>query len=129
MYYERNDTALLVLSADTVSVDDDVLIKLKTAYSSCSYFADEKTQRRDHGLITSSDGLYTYHDRLIIPRPAQDMRTLLLTNYHDRLFVRRIPAFSRLIPYTPVPSTAIAASGFRRQRPTVYELPASLIEG
>ena len=33
--YQNNTTSLLVLSADTVSVDDD---------SSCSYFADEKTR-------------------------------------------------------------------------------------
>jgi hypothetical protein len=44
-------------------------------------------------------------------------------------FVRRIPAFFRLIPSTPVPSTAIVASGLRRLRPTVYELLTSLIEG
>jgi hypothetical protein len=44
-------------------------------------------------------------------------------------FVRRIPALFRLVPYTPVPSTAIAASGFRRLRPTVYDLLTSLIEG
>jgi hypothetical protein len=31
----------------------------------------------------SYDGLYTYHDRLVIPRPAQALRILLLTKYHD----------------------------------------------
>ncbi len=74
---------LLELSADNVSVDDDFLTKLKTAYSSCSYFADEKTRWKDHGLMNSSNGLYTYHDRLFIPRPAQDLRILLLCEYHD----------------------------------------------
>ena len=39
--YQSNDTALLVLLADTVFVDDDFLTKLKSAYSSCSYFSDE----------------------------------------------------------------------------------------
>ena len=73
----------MVLSADTVSVDNDFLTKLKNSYSSCSYFADEKTRWKGHGLIKSSDGLYTYHDRLVIPRPAQDLRILLLTVYHD----------------------------------------------
>jgi hypothetical protein len=34
-------------------------------------------------LIKLSDGLYTYHDRLVIPCPAQDLRILLLTQYHD----------------------------------------------
>jgi len=35
--YQNNDTPLLVLSADNVSVDDGFLARLKTAYSSCSY--------------------------------------------------------------------------------------------
>ena len=39
--YQNNDIALLVLSADTVFVDNDFLTKLKSAYSSCSYFSDE----------------------------------------------------------------------------------------
>ena len=76
---------MLVLSADIVSVDDDYLTKLKTAYSACSYFVDEKTRWKGHGLIMSSDGLYTYHDRLVIPRQAQDLRILLLTEYHDNV--------------------------------------------
>ena len=83
--YQSNDTPLLVLSADTVSVDDGFLIKLKTAYSSCSYFTDEKTRWKGHGMLKLSDGLYTYHDRLVIPRPAQDLRILLLTEYHDNV--------------------------------------------
>ena len=29
--------------------------------------------------------IYTYHDRLVIPRPAQDLRNLLLTEYHDNV--------------------------------------------
>ncbi len=70
---------MLVLSADTVSVDDDFLTNLMTEYSSCSYFADERTQWKGNGLIKSSDSLYSYHDRLVIPRLAQDMCILLLT--------------------------------------------------
>jgi len=56
-----------------------------------------------------------------------DLDTSLVAYGED--FVRRIPAFFRLIPYTPVPPTAIAASGHRRLRPTIYELLTSLIEG
>ncbi len=41
MCYQNNDIALLVLSTDTVPVDDDFLTKLKSAYSSCPYFSDE----------------------------------------------------------------------------------------
>ena len=33
--------------------------------------------------MKSSNGLHTYHDRLVIPRPTQDLRILLLTEYHD----------------------------------------------
>jgi hypothetical protein len=82
--YQSNDIALLVLSADSVSVDDDFLTKLKSAYSSCPYCSDEiKARCKSHGLVKSSNGLYTYHDRFVIPRPAQDPRILLLTEYHD----------------------------------------------
>ena len=56
--YQSNDIALLVLSADTLSVDDGFLTKLKNAYSSCSYFNNEKTRWKGQGLIKSSDGLY-----------------------------------------------------------------------
>ena len=79
MCYQRNETSLLVLSADIVSVGEDFLTNMITEYSSCSYFADEKTRWKGHaGLIKSSDGLYTYHDRLVIPRLAQDLCILLL---------------------------------------------------
>ncbi len=44
-----------------------------------SYFVDEKTRWKGHGVIKSSDGLYTYHDRLVILRMAQDLCILLLT--------------------------------------------------
>ena len=86
MCYQNNETTLLVLSANTVSVDDDFLTKLKSAYSSCPYFSDEfKARWKSHGLVKSSNGLYTYHDRLVIPRLAQDLRILLLTEYHNNV--------------------------------------------
>ena len=75
----KHDTALLVLSADILSGDDGLQTKLKVAHSSCSYFNDEMTRLKGHGLIKSPNGLYTYHDRLVIPYPAQDLRILLLT--------------------------------------------------
>jgi len=55
--YQSNDTELFLLSADTVFVDDDFLIKLKSAYSSCPYFTHEKTRWKGHELIKSFDGL------------------------------------------------------------------------
>ena len=55
---KNNDTALLVLSANIVSVDDNFLTKLKLAYSSCPYFCDEiKARLKSHGLVKSSNGL------------------------------------------------------------------------
>jgi hypothetical protein len=42
--YQSNETSLLVLSADNVSIDDDFMTKQKNSYSSCSYFADEKSR-------------------------------------------------------------------------------------
>ena len=83
MCYQSNDTALLVLSSNTVFVDDYFLTKLITTYSSCLYFSYEKPRWKDDGLIKSSNGLYNYHDRLVILRPAQGLRILLLTEYHD----------------------------------------------
>jgi hypothetical protein len=77
MCYQINDTGLLVLLADSISIDDDFLTKLKTAYFSCSYFANEKTRWKGHVLIKSFDGLYTYHDQLLIPR-AYDTRSAYL---------------------------------------------------
>jgi hypothetical protein len=34
-------------------------------------------------MIKSSDDLYTYHDRLVIPRPAHDLCILLLIKHED----------------------------------------------
>jgi hypothetical protein len=42
--YQSNYNVLLVLSADNVSVDDGFLTKLKMAYSSSPFFADEKAR-------------------------------------------------------------------------------------
>ena len=82
--YQNNDTALLVLSSANVYIDKGFLTKFKFAYSSCPYFSDEiKALWKGHELIKSYDGLYTYHDRLERPRPAQHPRILLLIQYHD----------------------------------------------
>jgi len=81
--YQDNDTALLVLLANIVSVDDEFLTKLKTTYSSCSYLSNRKSRWKGHELIKSSNGLYTYHDMLVIHPPEKDLRILLLNGYHD----------------------------------------------
>ena len=49
--YQSNETSLLVFSADTVSVDNDFVTKLKNSYFSCSYFTYEKTRWKGHGLL------------------------------------------------------------------------------
>jgi hypothetical protein len=41
--YQNNYVALLVLCADNISVDNDFLTKLKSAYSSFPYFSDKLT--------------------------------------------------------------------------------------
>ena len=64
---------------------DNVSVDILLIFSSCSYFADEKTRGKGHGLIKLSHGLYTHHDRLVIPRPAQNLRILLLDEYHDNV--------------------------------------------
>jgi hypothetical protein len=84
MCYQNSDTTLLVLSADPGSVDDDFLTKSKFSYSSCSYFSDEKSRCKGNRRMKLSDGLYTNHDRLVVLRPAQDLRiSVLLTEFHD----------------------------------------------
>jgi hypothetical protein len=67
----RNCNLLLVFSADTISVDDDFVTNLKTTYSSCFFLDSVKSPWKHHERIKSSDGLYFYHDRLVMPRPAQ----------------------------------------------------------
>ena len=64
--------ALLALSAlETSNVDDDFMSKLKGAYSSCSYFSNENIEKRLRPKIEKSpDGLFRYHNRVVIPRPA-----------------------------------------------------------
>ncbi len=41
MCYHNNDSALLLISADDISVNNDFLTKLNIAHSSCLYFYDE----------------------------------------------------------------------------------------
>jgi hypothetical protein len=75
--YQSNETSLLVLSADIVSVDDDFLTNWKFLVFPIRWWI--KARWKGHGLNKSSDGLYTHHDRLVIPRPAQDLCILMLT--------------------------------------------------
>ena len=79
-----NDPVLLALSTLKLNVDDDPLSKLKKAFSACSYFSDENELRRKRqNNVKSSDRLFRYHHRLVIPRPIEALKTVLLLEYHD----------------------------------------------
>ena len=47
-----------------------------------------KARWKGHGVIKSFDGLYTYNDRLDIPRMAQDLCILLLTECNLMLAIK-----------------------------------------
>ena len=86
MCYQNNETSLLVLSADTISVDDDFLTNWKFLVVLIRWWI--KTRWKGHGLKKLSDGLYTHQDRLVIPRLAQDLCILLLTECHIMLAMK-----------------------------------------
>jgi hypothetical protein len=83
--YNGSDLALLALTTfEELNVDDDFLSQLKGAHSSCNYFSDENIGRRKRRLIEkSSDGLFRYHYRVVIPRLALALIKALLVEYHD----------------------------------------------
>jgi len=68
----NNEPALLALSMEELNVDVDFLAQLKEAYTSCNYFSDENNLRwKSQKIEKSTDGLFRYHNRLVIPRPAK----------------------------------------------------------
>jgi hypothetical protein len=78
--YQSNNMSMLVLTADIVSVDDDFLTNWKFLVLLIRWWI--KARWKGHGLNKSSDGLYTHHDRLVIPRLAQDLCILMLIECH-----------------------------------------------
>ena len=82
--YNGNDLALLAMTTfQTLNVDDDFLSQLKGAYPSCNYLFDENIGRKKRQLIEkSSDGLFCYHHRVVIPRPALALIKAILGEYH-----------------------------------------------
>jgi hypothetical protein len=75
---------LALTTFQELNVDDDFMSQLKGAYSSCNYFFDENIGRRKRQLIEkSSDGLFRYHHRVLIPCPALALIKALLVKYHD----------------------------------------------
>ena len=58
--------------------------KLKGAYSSCNYFSNENIERRSRQEIEkASDGLFRYHNRVVISRPARALINAIFIEYHD----------------------------------------------
>jgi hypothetical protein len=78
--YNGNNLVLLALATfQSLNVEDDFLFWLKGAYSSCNYFSNENIGRRKRQLIEkSTDGLFRYHNRVVIPRLALALIKALL---------------------------------------------------
>ena len=91
-----NGPALLTLSTlEALNVDDDFMSNLKGAYSTCAYFSNDNNERRlRHTSEKSSDGLFRYHNRVVVPRPANAFIKALLFEYHDNV---GHPNYCRLI--------------------------------
>jgi len=89
-YIDINCNGLALLAPSTleaINVDDDFLsINLKGAYYTCGYFSNDKNERRLRQKIEkSSDGLFKYHNRVVIPRPANVLIKPFLFEYHDNV--------------------------------------------
>jgi len=80
-----NGHVLLALSTlEALNVDDDFLSNLKGAYSTCAYFSSDNNERRlKQKIEKSSDGLFRYHNRVVIPRPSNALIKALLFEYQD----------------------------------------------
>jgi hypothetical protein len=69
---------------ELLNVDDDFVTQLKGVYFSCNYFPDENIDRRKRKLFKKpSGGLFTYHTRVLIPRPVLAFIKAMLIEYHD----------------------------------------------
>jgi hypothetical protein len=78
-----------------LNVDDDFLSNLKGTYSTCAYFSNDNNERRLRQKIEkSSDGLFRYHNRVVIPRPENALIKALLFEYHDNV---GHPSYRRLM--------------------------------
>ena len=71
----------LAFDACEVSVSEAVLQQLQEGYAATPYFSDDGRWRY-HKLTKDEQGLFWYHGRLVIPRPAAQLRELLLSEFH-----------------------------------------------
>ena len=70
--------------ADSViTVGEDFAVNLKGAYAATRYFDTENGSWQKDNLQRSPDGLFLYHDRIVIPRNAPDLRNCLMHELHD----------------------------------------------
>jgi hypothetical protein len=84
--YNGNIPALLALSTQESIVDADFLTRLKEGHSSCNYFSEENSSKwKSKKIVKSTDGLFRYHNRLVIPHPAKSLKKVLLLEYHDNV--------------------------------------------
>ena len=74
----------LALHAESISMDEVVRQQLLDGYAATQYFNINDGRWRHDKLIRSDDGLFYYHGRIVIPRPAQELRRTLLREYHDQ---------------------------------------------
>ena len=79
---ELESAQFFALDAVSVSIDEAVCQQLKDGYAATNYFSDNGRWRHDK-LEKTVDGLFLYHGRIVIPRPAQQLRATLLSEYHD----------------------------------------------
>ncbi len=82
-----NGPALLALSTlEALNVDDDFMSNLKGAYYTCALFSNDNNESRLRQKIEkSSDGLFRYHNCVVIPRPANALIKALLFEYHGNV--------------------------------------------
>ncbi len=85
--YNGNGPPLQALSAlESFNVDVDLLSRLKGAHSSFNYFSYENIDRKKRHLIKKpSDGLFRYHNHVVLPRPAIVVVKALLIEYHENV--------------------------------------------
>ena len=76
------DAHFLALDAVDVSVDESFRQQLMEAYASAKYFSDSGRWQHDK-LEKSTEGLFLYHGRIVIPRPACQLRDVLFAEHHD----------------------------------------------
>ena len=86
-----------------------------------------RKRRQGNGMVDTC-ALHPWARAQNWPSKGEKIKSILLLFTLCKDFVLRIPAFIRLIPYTPVPPTYLTACGSRRQIALDYELPTELID-